>query len=68
MIGIHKYLSIINQTLFLVLNGPDMNGSMIYAGMSVGFSNNYAFQIAGRGGKTYTRSIEGGNLVTGLNY
>lgn len=38
-----------------------MNGSMIYAGMSVGFSNNYAFQIAGRGGKTYTRSIEGGN-------
>ncbi|HFE3242757.1 TPA: pyocin knob domain-containing S74 family peptidase [Escherichia coli] len=58
----NSQISINNKSNFIsgFLNGPDMNGSMIYAGMSVGFSNNYAFQIAGRNGKTYTRSIEGG--------
>ncbi|EFO1245959.1 tail fiber domain-containing protein [Escherichia coli] len=33
---------------------------MVYGGIHVGFSGNYGFQIAGRNGKTYTRSIEGG--------
>ena len=34
---------------------------MVVGGLSVGFSGNYAFQIAGRQSNLYTRSIEGGN-------
>lgn len=41
------------------VNGPE--GSMVVAGLSVGFSGNYAFQMAGRLDQLYTRSIEGGN-------
>lgn len=55
---------IINRSRFIAgsVNGPDAANSMVYGGIHVGFSGNYGFQIAGRGGKTYTRSIEGGNL------
>lgn len=41
------------------VNGPE--GSMVVGGLSVAFSGNYAFQIAGRLDQLYTRSIEGGN-------
>lgn len=41
------------------VNGPE--GSMVVAGLSVGFSGNYAFQMAGRLDQLYTRSIEQGN-------
>ncbi|HIF0865842.1 TPA: tail fiber domain-containing protein [Escherichia coli] len=40
------------------VNGPE--GSMVVGGLSVAFSGNYAFQIAGRLDRLYTRSIEGG--------
>ena len=40
-------------------NGPD--GQMIVGGLSVAFSGNYAFQMAGRLDQLYTRSIEAGN-------
>lgn len=40
-------------------NGPE--GSMVVGGLSVAFSGNYAFQMAGRLDQMYTRSIEGGN-------
>ena len=40
-------------------NGPE--GSMVVGGLSVAFSGNYAFQMAGRLDQLYTRSIEGGN-------
>lgn len=40
-------------------NGPE--GSMVVGGLSVSFSGNYAFQMAGRQSNLYTRSIEGGN-------
>ncbi|QOC67651.1 tail fiber protein [Escherichia phage JEP1] len=40
------------------VNGPE--GSMVVGGLSVAFSGNYAFQIAGRLDQLYTRSIEGG--------
>lgn len=41
------------------VNGPE--GSMVVGGLSVAFSGNYAFQIAGRLDQLYTRSIEQGN-------
>lgn len=41
------------------VNGPE--GSMVVGGLSVAFSGNYAFQMAGRLDRLYTRSIEGGN-------
>ena len=40
-------------------NGPE--GSMVVSGLSVAFSGNYAFQMAGRLDQLYTRSIEAGN-------
>lgn len=40
-------------------NGPE--GTMIVGGLSVAFSGNYAFQMAGRLDQLYTRSIEAGN-------
>ena len=40
-------------------NGPE--GSMVVGGISVAFSGNYAFQMAGRLDQLYTRSIEAGN-------
>lgn len=40
-------------------NGPE--GSMVVGGLSVAFSGDYAFQMAGRLDQLYTRSIEGGN-------
>lgn len=40
-------------------NGPE--GTMVVGGLSVAFSGNYAFQMAGRLDQLYTRSIEGGN-------
>lgn len=40
-------------------NGPE--GSMVVGGLSVAFSGNYAFQMAGRLDQLYTRSIEAGN-------
>ncbi len=39
-------------------NGPE--GSMVVGGISVSFSGNYAFQMAGRLDQMYTRSIEAG--------
>lgn len=39
-------------------NGPE--GSMVVGGVSVAFSGNYAFQMAGRLDQLYTRSIEAG--------
>lgn len=39
-------------------NGPE--GSMVVGGISVAFSGNYAFQMAGRLDQLYTRSIENG--------
>lgn len=39
-------------------NGPE--GTMVVGGLSVAFSRNYAFQMAGRLDQLYTRSIEGG--------
>lgn len=41
------------------VNGPE--GSMVVGGLSVAFSGNYAFQIAGSLDQLYTRSIERGN-------
>lgn len=41
------------------VNGPE--GSMVVGGLSVAFSGNYAFQMAGRLDQLYTRSIEAGN-------
>lgn len=41
-------------------NGP-AEGTMIVGGLSVAFSGNYAFQMAGRLDQLYTRSIEAGN-------
>ena len=41
------------------VNGPE--GSMVVGGLSVAFSGNYAFQMAGRLDQLYTRSIEGGS-------
>lgn len=40
-------------------NGPE--GTMVVGGLSVAFSGNCAFQMAGRLDQLYTRSIEGGN-------
>lgn len=40
-------------------NGPE--GSLVVGGLSVAFSGNYAFQMAGRLDQMYTRSIEAGN-------
>lgn len=40
-------------------DGPE--GSMVVGGISVAFSGNYAFQMAGRLDQLYTRSIEAGN-------
>ena len=40
-------------------DGPE--GSMVVGGLSVAFSGNYAFQMAGRLDQLYTRSIEAGN-------
>lgn len=40
-------------------NGPE--GFMVVGGLSVAFSGNYAFQMAGRLDQLYTRSIEAGN-------
>lgn len=40
-------------------NGPE--GTMVVGGLSVAFSGNYAFQMAGRLDQMYTRSIEAGN-------
>lgn len=40
-------------------NGPE--GSMVVGGISVAFSGNYAFQMAGRLDQLYTRSIENGS-------
>ena len=39
-------------------NGPE--GTMVVGGISVAFSGNYAFQMAGRLDQLYTRSIEAG--------
>lgn len=39
-------------------NGPE--GTMVVGGLSVAFSGNYAFQMAGRLDQLYTRSIEAG--------
>jgi hypothetical protein len=39
-------------------NGPE--GTMVVGGVSVAFSGNYAFQMAGRLDQMYTRSIEAG--------
>lgn len=39
-------------------NGPE--GTMVVGGLSVAFSGNYAFQMAGRLDQMYTRSIEAG--------
>ena len=41
------------------VNGPE--GTMVVGGVSVAFSGNYAFQMAGRLDQMYTRSIEAGN-------
>lgn len=41
------------------VNGPE--GSLVVGGLSVAFSGNYAFQMAGRLDQLYTRSIEAGN-------
>lgn len=41
------------------VNGPE--GTMVVGGVSVSFSGNYAFQMAGRLDQMYTRSIEAGN-------
>ncbi|MCK0651284.1 hypothetical protein [Escherichia coli] len=41
------------------VNGPE--GSMVVGGLSVAFSGNYAFQMAGSLDQLYTRSIERGN-------
>lgn len=41
------------------VNGPE--GTMVVGGLSVSFSGNYAFQMAGRLDQLYTRSIEAGN-------
>lgn len=40
------------------VNGPE--GTMVVGGLSVAFSGNYAFQMAGRLDQMYTRSIEAG--------
>lgn len=40
------------------VNGPE--GTMVVGGVSVAFSGNYAFQMAGRFDQMYTRSIEAG--------
>lgn len=40
------------------VNGPE--GTMVVGGVSVAFSGNYAFQMAGRLDQMYTRSIEAG--------
>nr|DAH54568.1 MAG TPA: tail fiber protein [Caudoviricetes sp.] len=40
-------------------NGPE--GTMVVGGISVAFSGNYAFQMAGRLDQLYTRSIENGS-------
>ncbi|HHH5755120.1 TPA: tail fiber domain-containing protein [Escherichia coli] len=49
-----------NRTAFISgqVNSPENN--VMYGGVHVGYSTNYAFQIAGRGGNTYTRTIDAG--------
>ena len=42
------------------INGPE-GSTMVVGGLSVAFSGNYAFQMAGRLDQLYTRSIEAGN-------
>lgn len=41
-------------------NGPE-GSSMTVGGVSVSFSGNYAFQMAGRNDQMYTRNVEAGN-------
>lgn len=49
-----------NKSVFMSgqFNSPENN--VMYGGLHVGYSSNYAFQIAGRAGTTYTRTIEAG--------
>ncbi|ENN8484325.1 tail fiber domain-containing protein [Shigella sonnei] len=49
-----------NKSVFMsgLVNSPENN--VMYGGLHVGYSSNYAFQIAGRAGTTYTRAIEAG--------
>lgn len=49
-----------NPCTFLAGSTHGPEGTMVVGGISVGFSGNYAFQMAGRLDQLYTRSIEAG--------
>ncbi|VAY28016.1 side tail fiber protein [Escherichia phage vB_Eco_SLUR76] len=40
------------------VNGPEHSTNVVYGGVHVGFSGNYAFQIAGRRNNAFIRTIE----------
>lgn len=42
------------------VNGPEHSTNVVYGGVHVGFSGNYAFQIAGRRNNAFIRTIEAG--------
>ena len=52
---INKFYGIAGQ-----VNSPENN--VVYGGVHIGFSGNYATQLAGRGNKYYLRSIESGTI------
>lgn len=52
---INKFYGIAGQ-----VNSPENN--VVYGGVHIGFSGNYATQFAGRGNKFFARSIEGGTI------
>ncbi|ATI18462.1 hypothetical protein [Salmonella phage SP1a] len=54
---VNKFYGIAGQ-----VNTPENN--VVYGGIHVGFSGNYATQFAGRGSKFWARSIEGGTIGT----
>lgn len=51
---VNKFYGIAGQ-----VNTPENN--VVYGGIHVGFSGNYAFQIGGRNGRFFARSFEAGN-------
>ena len=56
---VNKFYAIAGGT-----NGPEHEGNMVYGGIHVGFSGNYAFQLSGRNGKFFARTFEAGNPTT----
>ncbi|QEI25673.1 tail fibers protein [Salmonella phage SE11] len=54
---INKFYGVAGQ-----VNTPENN--VVYGGIHVGFSGNYATQFVGRGSKFWARSIEGGTIGT----